>query len=187
MFRLNRFTIAVAAASFAMVLAAAFPGFAKDNTAELEANADAALTKLYAKSAQATDLSKSAKAILVFPAITKGGLIVGGQYGKGVLREHGKSVGYFSSAAGSVGLQAGVQSYGYALMLMSDAAIRQLDAADGWEIGTGPSIVVVKEGAGASLTSRTAKADVYAFIFDQKGLMGGIALEGTKITKLKRP
>ncbi len=186
MFTFSGLKAALLAMSAAVVMAA-LPAGAADNTAELEARADAALARLYEKSPRARELSSTAKGVLVFPGITKGGFIVGGQYGKGVLRQDGKSAGYFSSAAGSVGLQAGVESYGYALMLMSDKAIAQLDAADGWEVGTGPSIVLVDEGAGASLTTRTAKADVYAFVFDQKGLMGGIALQGTKITRLQRP
>lgn len=186
MFMLNRLKAAALAMSFAVSLAAV-PAQAEDNTAELEAKADAALTRLYEQSPQAKELSANARGILIFPGITKGGFIVGGQYGKGVLRQDGRSAGYFSSASGSIGLQAGVESFGYALLLMSDTAVAQLDAADGWEMGTGPSIVVIDEGAGASLTTRTAKADVYAFVFSQKGLMGGIALQGTKITRLERP
>jgi lipid-binding SYLF domain-containing protein len=186
MFMFSRLKAAALAVSIAAALVSV-PAAAEDNTAELEAKANTALTKLYDKSAEAKDLSAKAKGILIFPNITKGGFIVGGQYGKGVLREHGKSAGYYSSASGSIGLQAGIESFGYVLMLMSDKAVAQLSAADGWEIGTGPSIVIVDEGAGAQLTSRTTKADVYAFVFSQKGLMGGIALQGTKISKLNRP
>jgi lipid-binding SYLF domain-containing protein len=163
------------------------PAVADDDTAELEAKADMALAKLYERSPRARELAEQAAGVLVFPNILKAGLIVGGQYGKGVLRVGGATVGYYSSAAGSYGFQAGVESYGYALILMTDEALARLDAADGWEVGTGPSIVVADEGAGASLTSRTVKADVYAYVFDQKGLMGGIALQGTKITRLERP
>ena len=186
MFMFSRLKIAALTISFAAALIAV-PAQAEDNTAELEAKADAALAKLYEKAPKAKELAESAKGVLVFPDIGKGGFIVAGQYGKGVLRQGGKSTGYFSSAQGSVGLQAGIQKFGYALVLMSDKAVQQLDAADGWEVGGGPSIVVVDEAAAASLSTRTAKADVYAFTFDQKGLMGGIALEGTKITRLQRP
>lgn len=167
--------------------AMAAPLRAEDNTAELDAKADLALNSLYQNSPKAKELSERAISVLVFPTILKGGLIVGGQYGKGALRKQGKSVGYYSSAAGSYGLQAGVQSFGYALLLMSDKAVAELDSADGWELGAGPSVVLVDEGVAASLTTRTADADVYAFVFDQKGLMAGMALQGTKITRLKRP
>lgn len=178
MFMFSRLKVTALAISFAAALIVV-PAQAEDHTAELEAKADAALVKLYEKSPKAKELAAVAKGVLVFPDIGKGGFIVAGQYGK--------STGYFSSAQGSVGLQAGIQKFGYALVLMTDKAVKQLNAADGWELGTGPSIVVVDEGAAANLTTRTAKDDVYAFTFDQKGLMGGIGIQGTKITRLERP
>lgn len=158
-----------------------------DNAAELNAEAKTALEDLYAKSAKAKELAGTAQAVLVFPKIVKGGFIVAGQYGKGVLMKGGEPVGYYSSTAGSYGLQAGVQKFGYALVLMTPKAVAQLDSADGWELGAGPSLTVVDEGVAKSLTTRTAKDDVYAFTFDQKGLMGGLGLQGTKITKLQSP
>jgi len=154
--------------------------------AELDREVDSALNTLFAKSQSAKVLAEKAKAILVFPAITKAGFIVGGQYGQGALRENGKTVGYYSSAAASYGLQAGIQKFGYALFFMTDSARTYLDRSDGWEIGAGPSIVVVDVGAAGSFTTTTAKSDVYAFFFSQKGLMAGIGLQGTKITRINK-
>jgi lipid-binding SYLF domain-containing protein len=94
--------------------------------------------------------------------------------------------GYYNSLAGSYGLQAGVQTFGYALFFMNEAALAYLDKSDGWEIGVGPSIVVVDEGVGKSLTSTTITHDVYAFIFDQKGLMAGLGIQGSKISKISK-
>ena len=111
-------------------------------------------------------------------------IIVGGQYGDGALRQGEKTVGYFRSIAASYGLQAGVQSFGYVLMFMDDASLAYLDKSEGWEIGTGPSVVIVDKGMGKSLTSTTLKSGVYAYIFGQKGLMAGIGLQGSKITKI---
>lgn len=167
-------------------MAVAVPARA-DDASQLDADAQAALSMLYAKSEKAKELGAKAQGVLVFPKIVKGGFIVAGQYGKGVLIRNGKSAGYYSSAAGSYGLQAGVQSFGYALVLMTDKAIAQLDAADGWELGAGPSLTVVDEGVAKSMTTRTMKSDVYAFTFDQKGLMGGLGLQGTKINRLEKP
>ena len=130
-------------------------------------------------------LSEKASAILIFPNIVKAGFIVGGQYGQGALRKHGKTVGYYSSAAGSFGLQAGAQSFGYVLFLMTPSAVKYLSESDGWEIGVGPSIVIVDEGIAKNLTTTTLKSDVYAFIFSQQGLMAGLGLQGTKITRIK--
>jgi lipid-binding SYLF domain-containing protein len=157
-----------------------------DTAAEIDREVDVALDKLYSHNPAAKALAAEAKGILVFPGIVKGGLIIGGQYGEGALRVKGKTAGYYNSVAASYGLQAGVQKFGYALFLMTDSALAYLEKSDGWEIGVGPSIVVVDEGIAKSLTTTTAKSDIYAFFFDQKGLMAGIGLQGTKITKLNK-
>jgi lipid-binding SYLF domain-containing protein len=94
-----------------------------------------------------------------------------------------KVVAYYNTTGGSFGLQAGVQTYGYALFFMNDKALQQLDAANGFEIGVGPSVVVVDEGKAKNITTTTAKDDIYAFVFGQKGLMAGVGLQGNKITK----
>jgi lipid-binding SYLF domain-containing protein len=154
--------------------------------AEIDRDVDSALMKLYEKTPAAGELSKVAKGILVFPDIVKAGLIIGGQYGDGALRVDGKTVGYYRSVAASYGLQAGAQSFGYALFFMTDSALDYLKKSEGWEIGTGPSLVIVDAGAAASLTTTTAKSDIYAFFFDQKGLMAGIGIQGSKITKLDK-
>ena len=88
--------------------------------------------------------------------------------------------------AGSYGLQAGAQTFGYALFFMNAGALAYLDKSDGWEVGVGPSIVVVDEGMGKSMTSTTLTQDVYAFIFSQKGLMAGLGVQGSKITKINK-
>ena len=154
--------------------------------AEIDSEVDAALTALYAKSQSARALSEKAVGILVFPAVAKAGFIVGGQYGQGALRRGKRTVGYYSTVAASYGLQAGLQKFGYALFFMSDSAMNYLDRSDGWEIGTGPSIVIVDVGAAGALTTTTAKSEIYAFFFNQKGLMAGIGLQGSKITKIDK-
>jgi lipid-binding SYLF domain-containing protein len=156
------------------------------SAAEIDRDAQKALENLYAKSPSAKMMGEKAAGILVFPGIVKGGFIVGGQYGEGALIRDAKTVGYYNTVAASYGLQAGLQKYGYALFFMTDSALKWLDKSDGWEIGVGPSIVVVDAGAATSLTSTTAQSDIYAFFFDQKGLMAGLGLQGTKITRLEK-
>ena len=159
---------------------------AADPAVGVEADAQAALAKLYSDSADAKALADQAVAILVFPNIVKAGFMVGAQYGAGVLLDNkGAVLGHYNSLAGSYGFQAGVQAYGYALFLMNQKAIDYLNRSDGWEIGIGPSIVILDKGKGKSLTTTTLKDDVYAFIFDQKGLMAGAGIQGSKITKTK--
>ena len=101
-----------------------------------------------------------------------------------MLKTGGRTVGYYNSIAASYGLQAGVQKFGYALFFMNNDALAYLDKSDGWEVGVGPSIVVVDKGVGKSMTSTTLTQDVYAFIFNQKGLMAGLGIQGSKITKI---
>ncbi len=153
---------------------------------EISRDAKHVLQKLYKAQPTAKTLGEKAAAVLVFPSITKGGLIVGGQYGEGALIKNGKVVGYYNTVAASYGLQAGIQKYGYALFFMTDAALRYLDRSDGFELGTAPNIVIVDKGASAGISTTTAQSDMYAFFFDQKGLMGGLGLQGTKVTKINK-
>jgi lipid-binding SYLF domain-containing protein len=156
-----------------------------DTARELDQEADLALEKLYRVSPVAKTLSSQASGVLVFPSIVKAGLGIGGQYGKGVLREKGKTTGYYESSAVSYGLQAGAQTFGYALFLMSPEAMEYLESSEGWEVGVGPSIVVVDDGMAKTMTTTTEREGIYAFIFGQKGLMAGLGLHGSKITKIE--
>jgi lipid-binding SYLF domain-containing protein len=186
MMRTLRLTIILLVLAFAAgIVTSPNPAWAA-TAAEIDRDAKNALEKLYAKSPKAKELSGKAKGILVFPSITKGGFMVGGQYGQGALIQGGKTAGYYSTVQASYGLQAGVQTYGYALLLMTDSALKWIDKSDGWEVGTGPTIVVMDAGASGSLTTTTARSEIYVFFFDQKGLMGGLGLQGTKITKIKK-
>lgn len=175
-----------------LFLAAAVIGLASLNPAqaaskeEINQGADAALKSLYASTPAAKVLGDKAKAILVFPEVLKAGLMVGGQAGDGALIKSGKTVAYYNTAAVSVGLQAGAQKFGYALFFMSDEVLKEFEGSKGFEIGVGPNIVFVDEGAAKDVNTLTGKADVFAFIFGQKGLMAGIGLQGSKITKIDR-
>ena len=153
---------------------------------ELTTTGKAALDSLYAQSERARRYGRDARAILVFPRIVKAGLVVGGQSGEGVLFVDGQPAGYYRISAASLGLQAGAQSFGYALFLMNDSAVSYLREHDGWAIGTGPSVVVIDAGAAAAVNTTTSQNDVYAFPFDQEGLMAGIDLEGSRITSIER-
>ena len=166
-----------------LVGAPAVPAASK---AELDRDGGQALKKLYANNSAARLLGSKARAVLVFPSMVKAGFMFGGQMGDGVLLANGRPVGYYNSVAASYGLQAGVQVFGYALFFMNENALSYLDRSDGWELGVGPSIVVVDAGVGKSLTSTTITQDVYAFIFDQKGLMAGLGIQGSKITKISK-
>jgi len=131
----------------------------------------------------ARPLFGSAQAILVFPRIISGGFIVGGQYGEGALVRGAIIQGHYRIAGASFGLLAGAQTAGLAMFFMTEAALAALMEADGWEIGTGPSVVALDRGAQANVTATTLREPVYAITFSQQGLMAALALNGTKITR----
>ena len=161
------------------------PGFAA-SAVEINRDVDKALRDLYAKDPKAKDLTARAKAVLVFPSIYKAGFMFGAQYGDGALRQHGKTIGYYNSVAASYGLQAGVQVFGYALFFMTDSALAYLNKSGGFELGTGPSIAVLDKGAATAFTSTTLQSDMFAIFFDQKGLMAGLGIQGSKISKINK-
>ena len=168
----------------AAALLAPAAALAADRSA-LARDAQKVYNKLLATVPAAKTLSRDAVAVLVFPKITKAGLGIGAQYGDGVLLKGGKAVGYYNTSGASYGLQAGAQQYGYAMFMMNEKAVAALNQNNGFEVGVGPSIVVVDEGMGKSMTSTTVTNDIYAFIFGQKGLMAGLGIQGNKITSLK--
>src|SRR6516165_8616466 len=155
---------------------------ASSSAQEIDRDSREALKRLEAEGGKTQELVQKAIAILIFPNIIKGGLIIGGQYGDGALIQQGKTIGYYNIAAASFGLQAGGQSFSYALLFQKQSALDYLQKSDGWSIGSGPSVVVMDKGTAASLTSTTVTQDVVAIPFGQKGLMAGLGLEGSKIT-----
>jgi lipid-binding SYLF domain-containing protein len=154
--------------------------------AELDRDATAALNALYKRYPSAVALSKKAKAIVVFPKVLKAGLMIGGETGDGVMRMNGRTVGYYNTSGVSYGLQAGAQTFGYALFLMTDKAVQSLGTAEGFEVGVGPSVVVMDDGMAMKTSTTTIKDDIYAFIFGQQGIMAGLGIQGSKITRIKK-
>lgn len=155
-----------------------------DTAKQIDKDVSTALSQLYAETLAAKELSKVAKGILVFPRIIKAGFIVGGQYGEGALRVNDKTKGYYNTAAASFGLQAGAEAFGYALFFMTDLALKYLESSAGWEIGIGPNITVIDQGAAGSFSTTTAKDDIYVFFFHKKGLMAGLGVQGSKISRI---
>jgi lipid-binding SYLF domain-containing protein len=129
-------------------------------------------------------LFDQAKSILIFPRILSGGFIVGGQYGQGALIEGDRTVGHYNIAGASFGFTIGAQVSGLAMFFMTDAARAALDAASGWEIGTGPTVVALNAGLQANVTSTTLTEPVYEVSFSQQGLMASLAINGSKITRI---
>ena len=174
-------TLATAVAMMALVRAG---DSAAATAQQLAQDSRLALDRLFALRPQSRQWAKAARAIIVFPEIIKAGFVFGGQGGDGAMLEKGKVVGFYRTAAGSFGLQAGAEKFSYALFLMNQKAVDYVKSTDGWSIGAGPSVVLIDEGAAKALTTTTMRSDVYAVIFGQQGLMAGLNLEGSKISRI---
>ena len=144
----------------------------------------AALRQLLAQNGAARKVASNAVAVLVFPSILKAGFIFGGQGGEGILFENGRRAGRYRTFAASYGFQAGVQKFGYALFFMDRRAFDWVNATRGWTIGTGPSVVIVDQGMARSINTQTLHSGIYAFTFDQQGLMAGVGIQGSKIARI---
>ena len=153
-------------------------------SADLIGDSRRALQQLVAQNPAAAKARSKALAVLVFPDVVKAGFIFGAQGGQGILFLHGQPGGRYRTVAASYGLQAGVQKYGYALFLMNHKAVDWVNNTRGWEIGTGPSVVIVDKGMARTFSTDTLHSGIYAFTFHQQGLMAGLGLQGSKIMRI---
>jgi len=153
---------------------------------EIDIKVEAALTLFKAEVLGGEEFLKRAKGILIFPDIIKAGLFIGGEYGEGALRIGGKTVAYYSTVAASIGFQLGVQQKAVMLIFLKEPALVSFRASDGWEVGIDGSVAVVEWGKGVDINSHQINDPIVGFVFNNKGLMYNLTLEGSKITKLDR-
>jgi lipid-binding SYLF domain-containing protein len=180
-----RRSIATAAAAVLVTFApfAASPAQAR-SAAEIAVDGETALQNLERLEPRSRLFAHHAVAVLVFPHIFKAGLVFGGESGNGVLLINGRPSGFYNLSGGSFGLQIGGEAFGYALFLMNPSALAHLRHSADWAVGTGPSIAIINKGAGAESNSTTITKDIYAFPFNEKGLMADLTLQGTKISHI---
>jgi lipid-binding SYLF domain-containing protein len=151
---------------------------------EIDAGVDNTLSRLYHEVRGSHDLVAKANGILVFPSVINAGFIVGAQYGKGALRVHGETTGYYSIAAGSVGLLAGAQSKSLVFLFLTRDALDRFRNSSGWTVGADASVAVLKVGANGTVDNKSISGAVVAFAMTNAGLMADLSLAGTKITPL---
>jgi lipid-binding SYLF domain-containing protein len=166
----------------------AFPSVKTSSAAsakEIDEKVDLALDVLRNEMQSGLDYL-NAKAVLIIPHAFKVGFVVGGEYGEGVLRIHGKTVDYYCLAAGSLGFQFGVQARGIVLAFMEDEALKKFRESSGWKVGADGSVVLLQLGVGGFADTATADAFIIGHVFGQEGLMVNVSLEGAKFTKLKK-
>jgi lipid-binding SYLF domain-containing protein len=151
----------------------------------IDAGVDSTLTRLYGTANGSRELVRKARGVLVFPSVVDAGFFVGGQYGEGSLRVGGQTVGYYSTITGSIGFQAGVQSRAIVFLFMTDDSLGRFRSTDGWSAGGDASVAVLKVGANGDIDTSSASSQVDAFVLTNAGLMAGVSLQGTKVTRLK--
>lgn len=151
---------------------------------EIDAGVDNTLSRLYTQVNGSRELVAKANGVLVFPRVLAAGLVVGGEYGKGALRERGRHVGYYSLASVSVGFQAGAQSKAIVILFMTKDALDKFRASKGWDVGADASVAVVKVGANGTVDTTTATRPVQAMVLTNAGLMANLTLEGIKISPI---
>lgn len=150
----------------------------------IDTEVDIALQQFYKEVPGSREFLQKAKGALIFPKVYKAGIGIGGEYGEGALRIHGKTVAYYSTAAASVGLQLGVQQKSIIIAFMTDDALAKFRKSQGWRAGVDGSIAIAKWGAGEDINSITFKKPIIGFIFGNKGLMYNLTIEGAKFTRI---
>ena len=153
--------------------------------ADLDTRARAALDSLYRITPAAQSLAESSAGVLVFPSVTEGGLIVGAQYGQGVMFKNGRSEGYYNIAGGSLGLQAGAQTFSQAYFFTTPQALATFEDTKGFEVGAGLDFDVADLSTSGAISSATLQKPLIVFVWGQQGLMAGVKVEGQKITRLQ--
>jgi lipid-binding SYLF domain-containing protein len=152
---------------------------------QIDARVNSTLARFESINTTNQTLTNKAAGVLIFPRVTKGGIGVGAEFGEGALQVNGKTVGYYSVGAGSVGLTLGLAEHSEIIMFMTQNSLDKFTNADGWSIGADAGITVISGGADGTLNTETDQKPILAFLFANKGLIGDLSLEGTKITKIK--
>jgi lipid-binding SYLF domain-containing protein len=165
-------------------LVASAPSFARTK-AEINASADRTLAHFYTLNSKHRDLANKAAGILIFGRVTKGGAGVAGEFGEGVLRVNGAAVDYYSVASGSVGLTLGVARHSEVILFMTQESLDKFRASADWSVGADTSFALVSKGAGGQYDSATLNKPILGFIFSERGLLGDLSFEGSKITRIK--
>jgi lipid-binding SYLF domain-containing protein len=155
-----------------------------DKRQSINAGVDETLSRLFQTVHGSRELAAKAQGVLVFPKVIAAGFWVGGQYGQGSLRVAGRPTGYYSIAGGSFGLQIGAQSKAIVFFFMTQDALNKFRDSQGWAAGGDATVAVAKIGANGDIDTSTATSPVEAFVLTNAGLMAGVSLEGTKISRL---
>ena len=154
--------------------------------ASLDNDVERTLRRFHSRVRGTRELVQSAAAVLVFPTVVKAGIGIGGEYGEGVLLVRGKPVDYYNTVSASFGFQLGAQSRSIIILFMTEEALASFKRVDGWKVGVDGSVALVNVGASGSIDTSRIVSPIVGFIFDGKGLMYNLTLEGSKISRMSR-
>ena len=155
----------------------------EEKRAEINRGVDATLTQLYSSVPGSRELVAKSRGVLVFPSVIQAGFGIGGEYGEGALRIDGATTGYYSTAAGSFGFQAGAQSKALIYLFMTQEALDKFRNSNGWTAGADASVSLIKVGANGTIDTASVSNSVNAFALTNAGLFGGVTINGSKISK----
>lgn len=152
----------------------------------LDADIEETLREFSYRIGGARELLSKASAVLVFPSVIKAGMGIGGEYGEGALLVRGRTAGYYNTIAASVGFQLGAQARSVIIAFMTPEALEAFRRVRGWKVGVDGSVALITVGVGGSIDSSKIVSPIVGFIFDGKGLMYNLTLEGSKISRIYR-
>lgn len=150
----------------------------------IDAEVDNALARLYQQAGGSQELVARSAGVLVFPSVISAGFIVGGSHGNGALRKGGKTAGYYSMGAASVGLLAGGQSRSVFILFVTPDALKRFEASSGWTAGVDSSVALISVGANARINTQDVQQPVAGFVLTNSGFMADLSLNGTRVSRI---
>jgi lipid-binding SYLF domain-containing protein len=159
-------------------------GSATEQRKHIDAGVDATLSRLYEAAPESRQLVAQAAGVLVFPSVLSVGFGVGAEHGNGALRVAGRTGGYYETTAGSLGFQAGAQSKAMVVLFMTGDSLTKFRNASGWTAGVDATVAVAEIGANGSIDTYTVQQPVVGFVLNNAGLMAGVSLQGSKISRM---
>lgn len=150
----------------------------------INAGVDNALAELYRQVPGSREMVSNARGVLVFPAVISAGFVFGASRGEGAMRQGGRTTGFYRQTGGSWGLQAGAQSQAVFILFMTKEAFDSFNNSSGWTAGANASVTMLSAGANAQANTSTVQQPVVGYVLSNGGLMAGLTLDGTRITRL---
>jgi lipid-binding SYLF domain-containing protein len=144
----------------------------------LRQSANATLSEMIARNPKIQGVIGQAQAYAVFPSIGKGGVIVGGAFGRGVLYEGGVPTGFVSLQQASIGAQLGGQTFAELLVLRSP---RDVESVKDGTFKANADLGVVFLNAGAA-GQAPFDPSASVFVMPHGGLMVDVSINGQKLS-----